>query len=187
MCGTHARGFGSNDLSPNTGWSIAAPPSGYLKKCRLLFKAPKRFKSSLHIYSLSRGRGPGRGQNDRPDFRRPPNPRSSEIPCQPQPYQRQPPQRIQRHRIYLRRTGQPHLPPAARRRKPILPIRFRKPTRPRRNQKSSGQHRNLDIRLRPVRPPPFQRTPRQTRLDEHQSEAHPLCLGRQPPVAGIHL
>ena len=48
------------------------PPSGYLKKCRLHFKVPKRFKSSLHIYSLSRGRGSGRGQNDRPDFRRPP-------------------------------------------------------------------------------------------------------------------
>ena len=39
MCGTHARGFCSNDLSPNAGWSIAAHalPSGYLKKCRLLF------------------------------------------------------------------------------------------------------------------------------------------------------
>ncbi|EEG32881.1 hypothetical protein NEIFLAOT_02168 [Neisseria flavescens NRL30031/H210] len=31
------------------------------------------------------------------------------------------------------------LSPAARRRKPILPIRFRKPTRPRRNQKARRQ------------------------------------------------
>ena len=89
--------------------------------------------------------------------------------------------------VWNARTGQPDLPSAARWRKPILPIRPRKPTRPRRNQKSSGQHRNLDLRLRPVRPPPLQRTPRQTRLDEHRSETHPLRLGRQPPIAGAHL
>ena len=116
--------------------------------------------------------------HDRPGFRRPPNSRSSEITCQPQPYRRQPPQRIQRHRIHLRCTGQPDLPPAAQWRKPILPIRFRKPTRPHRNQKASRQYRDLDIRLRPVRQKALQRAPRQTRLDEYRPEAHPLCLGR---------
>ena len=95
--------------------------------------------------------------------------------------------RRQDYRLHLRRTGQPDLPPAARRRKPILPIRFRKPTRPRRNQKARQQYRNLDIRLRPVRTPPLQRTPRQTRLDEHRPQKHSLRLGRQPPIAGVHL
>ena len=69
----------------------------------------------------------------------------------PIPPRRQQNRRIQRHRIHLRRPRQPDLPPAAWRRKPILPIRFRKPTRPRRNQKARRQYRNLDIRLRPVR------------------------------------
>ena len=41
--------------------------------------------------------------------------------------------------LYLRRTGQPNLPPAAQWRKPVLQIRPRKPTRPRRNQKSRQQ------------------------------------------------
>ena len=59
--------------------------------------------------------------------------RPSENPGQPQPVRRQPAERTQRHRIHLRRTGQPDLPPVARRRKPILPIRHRKPTGPRRN------------------------------------------------------
>ena len=45
----------------------------------------------------------------------------------------------------------------------------------------------MDIRLRPVRSKALQRAPRQTRLDEYRAEAHPLCLGRQPPIAGIHL
>ena len=47
VCVPHARGFCSNDLSPDAGWSIAAHavPSGYLKKCRLLFKVTKQFKS----------------------------------------------------------------------------------------------------------------------------------------------
>ena len=79
------------------------------------------------------------------------------------------------------------LSPAAQWRKPILPIRFGKPTRPRRNQKARRQYRNLDIRLRPVRQKAFQRTPRQTRLDEYRTETHPLRLGRQPPIAGVHL
>ena len=39
------------------------------------------------------------------------------------------------------------LSPAARWRKPILLIRPRKPTRPRRNQKARRKHRDLDIRL----------------------------------------
>ena len=79
------------------------------------------------------------------------------------------------------------LSPATQRRKPILPIRFRKPTRPRRNQKARRQHRDLGIRLRPVRPPPLQRTPRQTRLDEYRPETHPLCLGRNAIASGVHL
>ena len=79
------------------------------------------------------------------------------------------------------------LSPAAQWRKPILPIRFRKPARPRRNQKARRQYRNLDIRLRPVRQTPFQRAPRQTRLDEHRTETHPLRLGRNAITSGVHL
>ena len=79
------------------------------------------------------------------------------------------------------------LSPATQRRKPILPIRPRKPTRPRRNQKARRQHRNLDIRLRPVRQTPLQRTPRQTRLDEYRTETHPLRLGRNAITSGVHL
>ena len=71
------------------------------------------------------------------------------------------------------------LSPATQRRKPILPIRPRKPTRPRRNQKSGGQHRNLDIRLRPVRQTPLQRTPRQTRLDEYRPQNAPTSSGTE--------
>ena len=41
--------------------------------------------------------------------------------------------------LYLRRTGQPNLPPVAQWRKLVLQIRPRKLTRPRRNQKSRQQ------------------------------------------------
>lgn len=41
--------------------------------------------------------------------------------------------------LYLRRTGQPNLLPAAQWRKPVSQIRPRKPTRPHRNQKSRQQ------------------------------------------------
>ena len=41
--------------------------------------------------------------------------------------------------LYLRRTGQPNLPPAAQWRKPVSQIRPRKLTRPHRNQKSRQQ------------------------------------------------
>ena len=79
------------------------------------------------------------------------------------------------------------LSPATQRRKPILPIRSRKPTRPCRNQKASRQYRDLDIRLRPVRTPPLQRTPRQTGISEHRPETPPLRLGRNAITSGVHL
>ena len=34
---------------------------------------------------------------------------------------------------------------------------------------------------------PFQRTPRQTRLDQYRSETHPLRLGRNAITSGVHL
>ena len=79
------------------------------------------------------------------------------------------------------------LSPATQRRKPILPIRSRKPTRPRRNQKARRQYRDLDIRLRPVRQTPLQRTQRQTRLDEYRPKTHPLRLGRNTITSGVYL
>ena len=65
--------------------------------------------------------------------------------------------------------------------------RSRKPARPRRNQRARRQYRDLGIRLRPVRQTPFQRTPRQTRLDEHRAETYPLRLGRNAITSGVHL
>lgn len=48
--------------------------------------------------------------------------------------------------LYLRRTGQPNLSPAAQWRKPVLQIRPRKPTRPHRNQKKPPTNPQLPLR-----------------------------------------
>ena len=54
-------------------------------------------------------------------------------------------------------------------------------------QEASRQYRDLDIRVRPVRTTPLQRTPRQTRLDEYRPQTHPLRLGRNAITSGVHL